>query len=231
MTAAATALPVCLVLFLAATGTAWLLSLLTRDYSWVDRSWSLLPPAYLWVFAVAGALADPRLIVMAALGTLWGARLTFNLARKGGYRPGGQDYRWAVLRRRLSRRQFALFNLFFISIYQNLLLLLITLPAWIALRHPRRPVPVLPAPELLLRDRAVVGDRGVRHDRRGHRPATRQPGCAAADAAVCGLDRLHREHLNGATSGLCRLPTGGLATGALAAQADAGARAGLQRAV
>jgi steroid 5-alpha reductase family enzyme len=138
MTAATAGLLLCLVLCLAATGTTWLLSVLTREYSWVDRAWSLLPPVYLWVFAVAGGLADPRLIVMAALGTLWGARLTFNFARKGGYRPGGEDYRWATLRRRMGPGRFALFNLFFISIYQNLLLVLITLPAWIALQHPAR---------------------------------------------------------------------------------------------
>ncbi|MET0955342.1 MAG: DUF1295 domain-containing protein, partial [Cryobacterium sp.] len=39
----------------------------------------------------------------------------------------------------MSRRQFAAFSLFFISIYQNLLLLLITLPAWVALQNPGTP--------------------------------------------------------------------------------------------
>ncbi|POH68058.1 MULTISPECIES: DUF1295 domain-containing protein [Cryobacterium] len=139
MTAAASALLVCLSLCGAAIATTWLLSVLTREYSWVDRGWSVLPPVYLWVFAVTGGLTDPRLVVMAVLGTLWGLRLTFNFARKGGYRPGGEDYRWVALGRRMSRRQFALFNLAFISGYQNLLLLLITLPAWIGLQHPQTP--------------------------------------------------------------------------------------------
>lgn len=132
---ASTALLMCLTLALAATFTSWGLSVLTREYSWVDRSWSLLPPVYLWIFAASAAPADPRLTVMAALGTLWGVRLTLNFARKGGYRPGGEDYRWAALRNRMSRGQFALFNLFFIAIYQNLLLLLLTLPAWTALQN------------------------------------------------------------------------------------------------
>ena len=142
MTAAATAtsaLLVCLTLCAAAIVTTWLLSVLTREYSWVDRLWSLLPPVYLWVFAGAGGLADPRLVLMAGLGTLWGLRLTVNFARKGGYRPGGEDYRWVALRRRMGRRRFALFNAVFISGYQNLLLLLITLPAWIALAHRQTP--------------------------------------------------------------------------------------------
>ncbi len=34
---------------------------------------------------------------MALLILLWGARLTFNFARKGGY-SGTEDYRWPVLR-------------------------------------------------------------------------------------------------------------------------------------
>lgn len=142
MSAASAALLVCLAILVAAIVSTWLLSRLTREYSWVDRAWSLLPPAYLWVFAVAAVVAgrpDSRLIVMAVLGTLWGARLTANFARKGGYRPGGEDYRWVALRRRMSPRQFGLFNLFFITIYQNLLLLLLTLPAWIALQHTGTP--------------------------------------------------------------------------------------------
>ncbi|MGY4856639.1 DUF1295 domain-containing protein [Cryobacterium sp. AP23] len=139
MTTASAALVVCAAAALVATGTSWLLSVLTREYSWVDRSWSLLPPLYLWIFAIAGGAADPRLTVMAVLGTLWGLRLTYNFARKGGYRPGGEDYRWAALRRRMTRRQFALFNLAFIAVYQNLLLLLISLPAWTVLQHPGAP--------------------------------------------------------------------------------------------
>jgi steroid 5-alpha reductase family enzyme len=137
-TAASAALLICLIVFLLATAGAWLVSVLTREYSWVDRFWSLLPPVYLWVFALAAGLTDPRLNVMAALGTLWGIRLTANLARKGGYSPGGEDYRWATLRRRMTRVQFALFNLFFITIYQNVILLLITLPGWAALSQPGR---------------------------------------------------------------------------------------------
>lgn len=138
-TAASAALMVCLAVCTAAILTTWLLSVLTRDYSWMDRAWSLLPPLYLWIFAVAGGLGDTRLVVLAALGTLWGVRLTLNFARKGGYRPGGEDYRWVALRRRMRPRRFALFNFFFISVYQNLLVLLITLPAWIVLQNPGHP--------------------------------------------------------------------------------------------
>lgn len=130
------ALTVCLWIFVASCLVTWVLSLITKEYSWVDRLWSIIPVVYVWVFASAAGFADTRLTVMAVLVTLWGARLTFNFARKGGYAPGGQDYRWVILRSRMKPWQFGLFNLFFISIYQNILLLLITLPAFTVLEHP-----------------------------------------------------------------------------------------------
>src|SRR5579863_2170012 len=113
---------------------AWTASLVTGDTSWVDRLWSILPVAYVWVFAATDHLTNARLDVMAALVTLWGARLTYNFARKGGYR-GVEDYRWAVLRSSMPPWQFQLFNLFFIVLYQNALLVLISLPAWTAYQH------------------------------------------------------------------------------------------------
>jgi steroid 5-alpha reductase family enzyme len=119
-----------------ACAAAWLLSLFTREHSWIDRLWSVLPVVYLWVFAGFAGADNPRLILVAAIATLWGGRLTFNFARKGGYAPGGEDYRWQVLRERMPRAGFALFNLFFICIYQSLLLVLITLPALPMSEHP-----------------------------------------------------------------------------------------------
>jgi len=119
-------------------------SLITKENSWVDRLWSIVPVVYVWVFAIAAGLTDVRLDVMAGLVTLWGARLTFNFARKGGY-SGVEDYRWAVLRGRMSRGQFAVFNLLFIVLYQNAILVLITLPAYTAFenRTPFGPLDVL----------------------------------------------------------------------------------------
>jgi steroid 5-alpha reductase family enzyme len=112
---------------------------LTQNNSQMDKLWSLLPEVYLWVIAGRGNWS-PRLILMAVLATLWGIRLTFNFARKGAYHlkfwEGREDYRWQVLR---SKREFqprwkwVLFNFFFISLYQNALVLLITLPGLAAM--------------------------------------------------------------------------------------------------
>ncbi|MDE3106974.1 MAG: DUF1295 domain-containing protein, partial [Acidobacteriota bacterium] len=126
-----------IILAAAAIGGLWIASLVTRDYSWVDRAWSILPVLYVGAFAVAARLRDVRLDLMAILVTAWGVRLTYNFARKGGYR-GVEDYRWGVLRERMSARQFQLFNFFFIAFYQNVLLLLISLPALDVYQHRQR---------------------------------------------------------------------------------------------
>ncbi|MCI2069308.1 MAG: DUF1295 domain-containing protein [Bacilli bacterium] len=112
---------------------------LAHNNSQMDKLWSLLPETYLWIIALKGGMS-PRLIVMASLATLWGLRLTFNFARKGAYHwkfwTGKEDYRWQVLR---SRKEFQphwkwlVFNLLFISIYQNLLIVMITLPALVSI--------------------------------------------------------------------------------------------------
>ena len=129
------ALRVCLWVYAGVCLATWLLSVLTREYSWVDRIWSVVPVAYAGIFAAAAGFADARLDVLFALVTLWGARLTFNFARKGGYARGGEDYRWAVLRERMAPWQFQVFNVVFIVLYQNAILLLISLPALTALEH------------------------------------------------------------------------------------------------
>lgn len=82
--------PVAVVLVVAAVTCVfcWIASLVTKDTSWVDRIWSIVPAVYVWIFAVAGIIggADAgRLILMSLLVTAWAARLTFNFARKGGY--------------------------------------------------------------------------------------------------------------------------------------------------
>jgi steroid 5-alpha reductase family enzyme len=126
----------------ALAAACWLVSVVTRNYSQVDRLWSIAPPLYVLWFASRAGFADPRLDAMAVLTLLWGARLTYNFARKGGYRRGGEDYRWEAVRRRLGPAGFQVFNATFIAPYQNLLLLLLVLPASVALS--RRGAPLGP---------------------------------------------------------------------------------------
>ena len=107
---------------------------ITRNNSQMDKLWSILPIAYVWVIAIRGQM-KLVLVIIAILVTLWGIRLTFNFARKGAYSlkfwEGEEDYRWVKLREKKmlkSKFSWALFDLFFISIYQNALVLLMTLP-------------------------------------------------------------------------------------------------------
>lgn len=112
---------------------------ISGNYSQVDKLWSLLPIGYVW-YVAGQAGYDDRTTLMAVLVTCWGLRLTFNFGRRGGYNwipwRGEEDYRWAVLRGQppLNKRlPWMAFNLFFVSLYQNTLILLFTLPivfAW-----------------------------------------------------------------------------------------------------
>lgn len=119
---------------------------ITRNYSQVDKLWSLLPIGYAW-YVAAQAGFDARTALMAVLVTAWGLRLTFNFWRRGGYQwppwRGEEDYRWAVLRQNplLSKRlPWMAFNLFFVSLYQNTLILLFTLPIVVAWQGQGKPL-------------------------------------------------------------------------------------------
>lgn len=108
---------------------------ISDNNSQMDKLWSILPLVYTWIIAIKGEM-KPRLIIMAVLTTLWGIRLTINFARKGAYSikfwTGKEDYRWKIVRNNSvlkNRLLWAIFDLLFISIYQNLLVLLTTLPA------------------------------------------------------------------------------------------------------
>ncbi len=119
---------------------------LTKNYSQVDKLWSIVPVVYVWVVAGYGDYS-PRLVLMGILATLWGVRLTINFAMKGAYQlrfwSGEEDYRWQVLRQRpefAPRWKWTLFNLLFICGYQNVLIVLFSLPAIIALQNNDSPI-------------------------------------------------------------------------------------------
>ena len=54
---------------------------LSRNNSQMDKLWSVLPIAYVWIIAAMGEFRW-RLIIIAIIVTLWGARLTYNFAKK-----------------------------------------------------------------------------------------------------------------------------------------------------
>lgn len=107
---------------------------LTGNVSQVDKLWSIVPVVYAWMIAAQGGW-DARMVLMTALATLWGARLTYNFSRHGAYQwkfwAGHEDYRWAHVRRTPGLDTtwgWKLFHLGFICLYQNALLWLLVLP-------------------------------------------------------------------------------------------------------
>lgn len=124
-----TALEVCLIIAFA----GWILSLIDREGGWIDRLWSVCPPVFCLIVAFASGFEWARVNVMTLLAVLWGARLTFNFARKGGYRRGDEDYRWAHLRKKMSPALFQVLNITFVYPGQLVLLWLLVSPvhrAW-----------------------------------------------------------------------------------------------------
>ncbi len=121
-------------IYIAAAGLCFIISSLSKNYSQVDKLWSIIPIIYVWVVCIQNNY-ESRLLLMAILATLWGIRLTYNFARRGGYSlkfwEGEEDYRWAILREKpefQSPIRWMIFNLLFISYYQMGLILLFTLP-------------------------------------------------------------------------------------------------------
>ena len=129
------ALDLCIVLAIA----CWVLSIITREYSWVDRLWSVVPAVYCLIVAVDLEFQLVRVNVMTVLATVWAIRLTFNYALKGGYWIGGEDYRWVYLRKQMGSLQFQLMNVVVVAIGQMAIVWLFTSPihqAWVYAERP-----------------------------------------------------------------------------------------------
>lgn len=113
---------------------------LTRNYSQVDKVWSLMPIIYSFI-TLSAFPSSPRIWLMSMLVTFWGLRLSYNFYRKGGYNiipwKGEEDYRWNILRQRPKLQGFrmVLFNLFFISFYQHMLIMLFSTPLLLAAKN------------------------------------------------------------------------------------------------
>ena len=108
---------------------------ISRNNSQMDKLWSVLPIAYVWVIFAFGE-NKWRLLIIAIIVTLWGVRLTYNFAKKGAYSlkfwSGEEDYRWVYLRGQKpfnNKLVWGIFDLGFISFFQNAVVLGITLPA------------------------------------------------------------------------------------------------------
>lgn len=135
-------------IFISVVTLCFIVSELTSNYSQVDKLWSILPVVYSWT--TVALYSGPRTILMAVLVTLWGLRLSYNFGRKGGYNiipwKGEEDYRWSILRKNpllKGRIRFGLFNLLFISVYQNFVIVLFSSPLLLAAQHNDHPLNIV----------------------------------------------------------------------------------------
>ncbi|KAI1267411.1 hypothetical protein F5Y18DRAFT_444300 [Xylariaceae sp. FL1019] len=107
-----------------------------RNYSQVDRFWSLLPAFYNLHFSAWAHLNDlssQRVDLITLWSLVWSLRLTFNYWRKGGYEIGSEDYRWEIIKSYCHPVIFTIFNATFISFIQSVLLFALAAPTYIVL--------------------------------------------------------------------------------------------------
>ena len=128
------------IIYLFLTGLCFLVGEISKNYSQVDKVWSIAPMIYVWFFTYHSDF-NLRMMLMSILVTIWGIRLTYNFARKSGYSiyfwRGEADYRWQILKERVPifniKIVWSIFNLLFICLYQMGLIFLFSLPvlaAW-----------------------------------------------------------------------------------------------------
>ncbi|RMZ80230.1 hypothetical protein DV738_g2779, partial [Chaetothyriales sp. CBS 135597] len=116
------------------------LSEINKNYSQVDRVWSILPSVYIIhyvVYAWAAGLDTVRIGAVALASTIWSIRLTYNYWRRGGYEVGSEDYRWYYVKDYAGPAGMFLFNILFISLSQSVLLWVVTCPAYVILNVQR----------------------------------------------------------------------------------------------
>ncbi|KAL1871395.1 hypothetical protein Daus18300_004762 [Diaporthe australafricana] len=106
---------------------------INKNYSQVDRCWSILPTFYIAHFdlwARLSGISSQRLDAILLFSTLWSIRLTFNYWRKGGYQVGSEDYRWEIIQGKVPAWAFTILNITFISFIQSVLLFSLAAPAY-----------------------------------------------------------------------------------------------------
>jgi hypothetical protein len=99
-----------------------ILSEINKNYSQVDRAWSILPTVYIahyTAWAHQNGIPTQRLDNVLVFAAIWSVRLTYNFWRKGGYSMGGEDYRWAIIKDYVGPTGMFIFNITFISLGQS----------------------------------------------------------------------------------------------------------------
>ncbi len=108
----------------------WLISLPLHNASIVDIVWGAGFVLIAWVSSITGDGNSTRSTLVAAMVTVWGARLAIYLwSRNHGK---GEDYRYRALRKRAGG-QFATRSLFTVFLFQGVLMWIVSLPVQLAM--------------------------------------------------------------------------------------------------
>jgi steroid 5-alpha reductase family enzyme len=132
----------------------WLTTLITDNYSYMDRLWPILPMIYSWIWLYVSLRynsdsasstinhsiiksdfsSQSRLILMVILITLWGTRLAYTFWRRGYYSLKHEDHRWEFVKKKFNypkeKLKFHIFNFIFMAFLQNWILFGYSLPLW-----------------------------------------------------------------------------------------------------
>lgn len=114
-----------LLLVLGLAFVVWLVSLVRRDASLADVFWGLGFAALAWLYRDLGDAESLRAVLVPALVTIWGARLSAHILWRS--RGRGEDPRYAAMRRRWGAR-FPLVSLFTVFWLQAAVLWIVALP-------------------------------------------------------------------------------------------------------
>lgn len=111
----------------------YLLFLPTDHLSYIDKIWGFAPIVSGLVFMLHNSVcslgySNLYLFCKVILMSIWGFRLTYNFARKGGMSME-EDYRWVYVRKLFPQKIiYHLFVIGFVSLYQSLILWLLVAP-------------------------------------------------------------------------------------------------------
>ncbi len=115
-------------------GGLWIASIVMKDSSIVDIFWGPGCAAVAWVYYLTAG-SHPRAILAIIVVTWWGMRLGNYIGRRN---HGAEDARYARLRRHVTDqgRNYTLYSLRAVFIYQGLAMLVCTLPLLFAIATP-----------------------------------------------------------------------------------------------
>jgi steroid 5-alpha reductase family enzyme len=120
-------------LVLALVSALWAVSVVLEDTSIVDVFWGSGFVVVAWAAYLLGDGSADRRLLLAVLVTIWGLRLTIYLAHRN--LGGGEDYRYAAMRRRHGER-WPVRSLFVVFWLQGALLWIVSLPVQVAMGDP-----------------------------------------------------------------------------------------------